>query len=71
MWRSKPQVQPLPHPCFNVVFFCSPAPAPSHAQPFNSPEEAIAEPTLQQIRDGIVREMIAFNPDIRLAQGGR
>ncbi len=32
---------------------------------FNSPEEAIAEPSLQQIRDGIVREMLAYNPEIR------
>ena len=40
---------------------------PSLLQPFNSPEEAIAEPTLQQIRDGIAREMCVFNPELRQA----
>lgn len=51
--------RPHPHPpC---------PPYPPLLQPFNSPEEAIAEPSLQQIRDGIVREMCLFNPDIRLA----
>lgn len=43
------------------------APAP-WMQLFNSPEEAIAEPSLQQIRDGIIREMLAYNPEIRNVQ---
>ena len=37
-------------------------------QPFNSPEEALGEPSMQQVRDGVVREMLHFNPEIEYAQ---
>ena len=37
-------------------------------QPFNSPEEALGEPSMQQVRDGLVREMLHFNPEIQYAQ---
>lgn len=57
--------QALAHPWLASLH--DPNDEPSCPQPFNSPEEAIAEPSLQQIRDGIVREMCLFNPDIRLA----
>lgn len=36
-------------------------------QLFNSPEEAIPEPTVQQIREGIAREMLYFNPNLQVA----
>jgi serine/threonine protein kinase len=57
--------QSLAHPWLASLH--DPNDEPSCPQPFNSPEEAIGEPSLQQIRDGIVREMCLFNPDIRLA----
>jgi len=41
---------------------------PRCLQQFNSPEEAIAEPSMQQVREGIVREMMLFNPEMRHAQ---
>ncbi len=41
---------------------------PPSLQPFNSPEEGIAELSMAQVRAGIVREMMLFNPDIQHAQ---
>ncbi|KAL4424349.1 hypothetical protein ABPG75_001650 [Micractinium tetrahymenae] len=57
--------QALAHPWLAPLH--DPSDEPACPQPFNSPEEAVGEPSLQQVREGIAREMMLFNPDMHMA----
>ena len=54
--------------CHLLAAAATALPAMLLLQPFNSPEEALGEPSMQQVRDGVVREMLHFNPEIEYAQ---